>query len=296
MNSFVQFDHQRRQALPARLQARHGCGRHRPAQRRRRRRDRRLERHLDQGLDPLHAVHAWAASRTTSPTSRPPARSTSTASTPAASASTTIGEGTWSKGWTNFMPFTLGGQPYYVAYKTTQRRREPRPHQRRRQRRLDAVVGLLGQGLDAPDAVRPGRDAVLRRLQGRHRRGGDRQDHRRRQQRRDHRGVVRQLGQGLVAPRADDPQRRRAPAALQVHDRRSPRSRRSRPAAWASRPLGSATWTKSWTTFSPFTLAGKGHYLAYKTGTGQVGVDKLNAGGSGIVPASGRAGGRSAGP
>ena len=30
--------------------------------------------------------------------------------------------------------------------------------------------------------------------------------------------------------------------------------------------LGTATWTKSWTTFSPFTLAGKGHYLAYKTG------------------------------
>jgi hypothetical protein len=28
----------------------------------------------------------------------------------------TIGEGTWSKGWTHFMPFALAGQPYYVAY------------------------------------------------------------------------------------------------------------------------------------------------------------------------------------
>ena len=49
-----------------------------------------------------------------------------------------------------------------------------------------------------------------------------------------------------------------------------------------TQPLGTATWTKSWTTFSPFTLAGKGHFLAYKTGTGKVDVDVLNAGGSGI--------------
>ena len=46
--------------------------------------------------------------------------------------------------------------------------------------------------------------------------------------------------------------------------------------------LDTATWAKSWTTFSPFTLAGKGHVLTYKTGTGQIGIDKLNAGGSGI--------------
>ena len=43
-----------------------------------------------------------------------------------------------------------------------------------------------------------------------------------------------------------------------------------------------ATWAKSWTTFSPFTLSGTGHVITYKTGTGQVGVDKLNAGGTGI--------------
>jgi hypothetical protein len=48
--------------------------------------------------------------------------------------------------------------------------------------------------------------------------------------------------------------------------------------------LGSAGWTKSWTTFSPFTAAGKGLYLAYTTGTGKVDVDKLNAAGTGVAP------------
>jgi hypothetical protein len=40
----------------------------------------------------------------------------------------------------------------------------------------------------------------------------------------------------------------------------------------------------SWTTFSPFSIDGKGYYLAYKTGTGKVAVDKLHGAGSGIVP------------
>ena len=206
---------------------------------------------------------------------------------------TTIGEGTWSKGWTNFMPFTLGGKPYYVAYNHAQRRREPRSDQRRRQRRVDAVVGQLGQGLDAPRAVRPGRDAVLRRLPGRHRRGRDRQDHRRRQQRHDHRGVGGQLGQGLVAPGADDPRRRGADAALQVDHRaclaRSGQRRRTR-----HPDPEQHVWGKSWTTFTPFSIDGKGYYLDYRTGTGQVAVDKLHGAGT-RSSGSGRAGGASAG-
>ena len=32
---------------------------------------------------------------------------------------TKIGGGTWTKGVTNFMPFSLGGQSYYIAYKST---------------------------------------------------------------------------------------------------------------------------------------------------------------------------------
>jgi hypothetical protein len=45
--------------------------------------------------------------------------------------------------------------------------------------------------------------------------------------------------------------------------------------------LGSATWTKSWTSFSPFSVNGTGHVLIYKMGTGDAKVVRLNAGGTG---------------
>ena len=148
---------------------------------------------------------------------------------------TTIGEGTWSKGWTNFMPFTLDGKPYYVAYNHL--------YGGANLDRINAAgngastlwSANWGKGWTHLMPFRLGGVAVLRRLQELHRRRRDRQDHGRRQQRLDHRGVGRQLGHRLVAPGADDAQRRRAHAALQVHDRPGLVRRRSRPAASASR-------------------------------------------------------------
>ena len=46
--------------------------------------------------------------------------------------------------------------------------------------------------------------------------------------------------------------------------------------------LGSASWSKSWTTFSPFAIGGDAHLLGYRGGTGEVDIDLLNAAGSGM--------------
>ncbi len=45
----------------------------------------------------------------------------------------------------------------------------------------------------------------------------------------------------------------------------------------------SGAWTKGWTHFTPFTLAGKAYYFAYKSATGEVDFDRVNAGGLGVT-------------
>lgn len=44
----------------------------------------------------------------------------------------------------------------------------------------------------------------------------------------------------------------------------------------------SQKWTKGWTSFVPFLLGGKPHYLAYKSGSGQVAIDRIRADGKGV--------------
>lgn len=46
--------------------------------------------------------------------------------------------------------------------------------------------------------------------------------------------------------------------------------------------LGDATWTKTWTVISPFTLSSAGHVLVYKP-SGLAKMLKLNAAGSGMT-------------
>ena len=47
--------------------------------------------------------------------------------------------------------------------------------------------------------------------------------------------------------------------------------------------LATTGWTKTWTTFSPFSIGVYGHVLGYKTSTGSAAVLKLNAAGDGIT-------------
>ena len=251
MNSFVQFNHTDGKRYQLAYKPGTGDGRHRPHQRRRRGHDRRLGRQLDQGLDPPHPVHGrrqaallrlQVGDRRGRLRPRQPRRPRHDHDR----------RGHVVQGLDELHALHARRPALLRRLQPPLRRRERRPHQRGRQRRLDAVVGQLGQGLDAPDALPARRHAVLRRLQERHRRRRDRQDHRRRQQRRDHRGVGGQLGHGLVAPGADDAQRRRAHAALQVDDRAWPRSTKIKAGGLGIQTLGSASWTKSWTTFSPF--------------------------------------------
>jgi hypothetical protein len=44
----------------------------------------------------------------------------------------------------------------------------------------------------------------------------------------------------------------------------------------------SQKWTKGWTSFVPFVLGGKPYYLAYKSGSGQVAIDRIRADGKGV--------------
>ena len=45
---------------------------------------------------------------------------------------------------------------------------------------------------------------------------------------------------------------------------------------------GNEKWTKGWTAFVPFLLGGKPHYLAYKSGSGQVAIDRIRPDGQGV--------------
>ena len=60
-------------------------------------------------------------------------------------------------------------------------------------------------------------------------------------------------------------------------DRPAERRWRRRAGVWNS------TWTKGWTHLTPFTLAGKPHYIAYKSSTGEVDFDRVNPGGLGVT-------------
>ena len=93
----------------------------------------------------------------------------------------------WTKGWTAFVPFLLGGKPHYLAYKS-------------------------GSGQVAIDRIRAN-------------------------------------GQGVDA-------------------------------IWPTQ--GVAKFTKGWTAFVPFRLGGKPHYLAYKSGSGQVAIDRIRPDGQGV--------------
>ena len=93
----------------------------------------------------------------------------------------------WTKGWTAFVPFLLGGKPHYLAYKS-------------------------GSGQVAIDRIRAN-------------------------------------GQGVDA-------------------------------IWPTQ--GVAKFTKGWTAFVPFLLGGKPHYLAYKSGSGQVAIDRIRPDGQGV--------------
>lgn len=47
--------------------------------------------------------------------------------------------------------------------------------------------------------------------------------------------------------------------------------------------LWSATWTKGWTAFAPFTRGPQARYVAYKSGTGRMAVDRILPDGKGIA-------------
>jgi hypothetical protein len=100
--------------------------------------------------------------------------------------STKTGEN-WTKGWTAFVPFALGGKPHYLAYKA-------------------------GSGQVNIDRIRP-----------------------------DGKGVD---------------------------------------AIWPTQ--GTETWSKGWTSFVPFLLGGKPHYVAYKVSNGQVNIDRIRPDGQGV--------------
>ena len=47
-------------------------------------------------------------------------------------------------------------------------------------------------------------------------------------------------------------------------------------------PEGIEKWSTGWTSFVPFLLGGKPHYLAYKVGSGQVAIDRIRSDGQGV--------------
>ena len=187
-----------RQALPARLQAGTGADEDRPAGRR-----------TATGIRPTSGGHVDARAGRTSRRSRSSAASSTSFAYKSSTGEVELpppqrqrprrrrrsASGNWAKGWTNFMPFCIGGQPYYIAYNSL----NGSANIDRINAEGNGATNIYGRArgrkgwTDFMPFVQGGTQYLLL-VQGRQRRGRDRQDHRQRQQRRRHRASGRTRG------------------------------------------------------------------------------------------------------
>lgn len=139
--------------------------------------------------------------------------------------------GSWTTGWTNFMPFTLGGQPHYLAYK-------------------------VKTGQVTIDRIRPtgnGVDTVW--------------------------GGSWTTGWTTFMPLTLNGQPHYLAYKVETGQVTIDCIR---PDGQNVDTIWSGTWTTGWTTFMPFMFNGQPHYLGYKVKTGQVTIDRIRSDGQGV--------------
>jgi hypothetical protein len=189
---------------------------------------------------------------------------------------TTIGEGTWDKGWTHFVPFVLDGRTYFVAYDSTDGVATTAQINADGRGAKTTWSGSWGEGWTAFVPFTIGGQPHLLSYKGS---TGQALIHR------IAASGMTQIWSGslgdwshLVPLTVNG-----TPQLLAYRADGTVRSMRIKAGGLGVETLNTSQTLTGWTTFSPFTVAGKAHYLLYNNRTGSVAAHKVNPSGIGAA-------------